>query len=133
MNVRRYAFWGLLGLVLLIVLGFVVSAIFFSTHFAAQGFMPLNSSYSDHFAFAPYHAAFFFLPVLFFGGLVFLLIMAALGWLFFSRRRVWNERFNVSRFDPALQALRERYAKGEITKEQFDEMSKDLDQHQSET
>ncbi len=31
-------------------------------------------------------------------------------------------------YDPAMVALRERYAKGEITKEQLDQMTKDLEQ-----
>jgi len=32
--------------------------------------------------------------------------------------------------DDAYRILRERYAKGEITKEQFDQMTRDLNQHQ---
>ena len=32
-------------------------------------------------------------------------------------------------YDPAMVALRERYAKGEITKEQLDQMTKDLEQN----
>ena len=32
-------------------------------------------------------------------------------------------------YDEPYRILRERYAKGEITKEQFDQMTRDLDQH----
>ncbi len=43
-----------------------------------------------------------------------------LGW---GSNRGWREE------DRALQLLRERYARGEITKEQFDQMSNDLERH----
>ncbi|MDG7001306.1 MAG: SHOCT domain-containing protein [Nitrososphaerota archaeon] len=69
----------------------------------------------------------FFFPILFFGGFVLVLIFVALaGWALFSGK-AWN-RSDPSRIDTAHQTLRERYARGEITKEQFDEMSKVLGQ-----
>ena len=39
-----------------------------------------------------------------------------------------NERNVISQRDDALEILRQRYAKGEITKEQFDQMTRDLTQ-----
>ncbi len=38
-------------------------------------------------------------------------------------RRYWT------RYDEPYRILRERYARGEITKEQFDQMMRDLDEH----
>lgn len=70
----------------------------------------------------------FFFPILFFGGFVIVLVFLVLaGWALLSGR-AWN-RSNPPRIDTALQTLRERYARSEITKEQFDQMSKDLGQH----
>ena len=42
----------------------------------------------------------------------------------------WRRRGYYGRhYDPAHRILRERYARGEITKEQLDQMTRDLDQH----
>lgn len=38
-------------------------------------------------------------------------------------------RVLCSALDPAMEALRQRYARGEITKEQFDQMARDLQSH----
>ncbi len=46
------------------------------------------------------------------------------GWGWGYRGRYWR------RYDRAVAILRERYAKGEITKEQFDQMMRDLEQHE---
>ncbi len=56
-----------------------------------------------------------------------LLIFAVMRWIFWpwgwaSRRRLW-------RGDEAIYILKERYARGEITKEQFEQMMHDLEQH----
>jgi putative membrane protein len=40
----------------------------------------------------------------------------------------WGGRGSYYRGDSAMQALRERFARGEITKDQFDQMRKDLAQ-----
>ena len=67
----------------------------------------------------------FFFPIAFFGGLILIvLILAAL--TMFPSKGSWSERSYSSRPDSALQIIRERYAKGEITKEQFEQMTKDL-------
>lgn len=42
-----------------------------------------------------------------------------------SRRRYWRERWRANQ---PIRILRERYARGEITKEQFDQMLRDLKQ-----
>ena len=46
------------------------------------------------------------------------------GWGWGYRRRYWR------RYDRAVAILRERYAKGEITREQFDQMMQDLEKHE---
>lgn len=46
------------------------------------------------------------------------------GWGWGYRRRHWR------RYDQAVSILRERYAKGEITKEQFEQMMRDLEEHE---
>ncbi len=47
-----------------------------------------------------------------------------LGWGWGYRGRYWH------RYDRAVAILRERYAKGEITKDQFNQMMRDLEQHE---
>jgi putative membrane protein len=46
-----------------------------------------------------------------------------------SRRRDWKQR-HQGQIGP-MEILRERYAKGDITKEQFDQMSQDLQQREN--
>ena len=41
----------------------------------------------------------------------------------------WSHRYWYG-YGDAHEILRQRYARGEITKEQFDQMSRDLEQHQ---
>ena len=62
---------------------------------------------------------FFIFFILFF---VSRLVFWPLGWGW--RRRYWYGYGNAN------EILRRRYARGEITKEQFDQMTKDLEQHQ---
>lgn len=61
----------------------------------------------------------FFIPLLFF------LIFFVLRWIFWGgwARGCWDYR---QYYDPALEIMRERFAKGEITKEQFDDMVRNL-------
>jgi putative membrane protein len=41
----------------------------------------------------------------------------------------WGWRRGYYRYGGAREILRQRYARGEITKDQFDQMMRDLDQH----
>ncbi len=74
----------------------------------------------------PYYGGWFFFP---FGFLFFFLIIFGLGrllfwpWAWGWRRGYWYHH------DEAGEILRARYARGEITKEQFDQMIRDLEQH----
>ena len=75
------------------------------------------------------------LPFFWFGpffGFIFILLLIGFGVrLFFRPWRRWGYygRRGYYYGDPALQSLRVRYARGEITKEQFDAMASDLEKH----
>jgi putative membrane protein len=68
---------------------------------------------------------FFFLFIVFF---VFRFIF--FGWTWGWRRRYWYGYGYGHGYGDAHEILRQRYARGEITKEQFDQMTRDLEQHQ---
>jgi len=55
----------------------------------------------------------------------------AVSWFFRPWGWGWGYRrkYGWWRYDGASQIIRERYAKGEITKEQFDQMMRDLEGH----
>jgi len=68
---------------------------------------------------------------LFWAFLLIFFVFGILRWVFWGwgwRRRGYYGRY-YGRYDQAHQILRERYARGEITKEQLDQMTRDLDQH----
>lgn len=56
---------------------------------------------------------------------VFLLVFFCFRWLFWGWWG-WGRGWNQGAYDPAVAALRERFAKGEITKDQFEQTLKDL-------
>ena len=72
---------------------------------------------------APFHYGFY--PFFGFGWLLIIILFA--GFVLRLVFRPW--RRGRGRFDPAIQALRERYARGDITKEQFMQMVRDLREH----
>jgi len=106
----RLAGWGLVGLIILIGISIAVSLIFLVPRYSGGGFHPF---------FFPFH--FGWLGGIF---LVFI-IFFAIRWLFWPWR--WNHRPYPQYRDDAHNILRERYAKGEITKEQFEQMMHDLE------
>lgn len=68
----------------------------------------------------------FFFPIAFFVGFVFIVVMIVLAaTTMISGRGLWSKSTS-ERSDSAFQIIRERYAKDEITKEQFEQMTKDL-------
>lgn len=73
----------------------------------------------------PYHmygfSVFGFIFQIFFGILVIMLIIAIIRGI--RRRHGWHDWYG----DKSKEILKERYAKGELTKEQFDSMKKDLE------
>lgn len=111
-GVGRYVAWGLLGLIILVGISIATSIIFFVPR-SVGTFYPL-------FPFSPFH--FGILGVIF---LIFIIFWIA-RWLF----RPWRGRYHTwYREDDAHEIIRERYAKGEITKEQFEQMMRDLRLH----
>jgi putative membrane protein len=82
------------------------------------------------------HAVFFtphFFPFFGFGfGFVFLgiIVLALITGLFFRpyRRRMYYSG-GWYRYDSAMDSLRQRYARGEITRDQFEQMAGDLEKH----
>ena len=71
-----------------------------------------------YFFFGQLLGIFFVLLILFFG-----LRLLLWPFMFRARGRAWRN------YDPAMVTIRQRYARGEISKEQFEQMSHDLDQH----
>ena len=71
-----------------------------------------------YFFFGPFFGVIFVLFLLFFG-----LRLLLLPWGWYGGRRAWRN------YDPAMDTLRQRYARGEITKEQFEQMKNDLQQN----
>ena len=113
-GIGRYVAWGLVGLIILVGVSIATSLIFFA--FRSSGsFYPL-------FPFFPFHFGLF-------GGifLIFIIFLVA-RLLFWPRTKYYLNSNSQHRID-AREILRERYAKGEITKEQFEQMMRDLKEH----
>jgi putative membrane protein len=103
-------------LVLFLVVALVASAMYFWAPYA-MGTTP-NISH-------PFFVFFFFFPL---GFILFLLLIALVIRLAFRPwRRGYYRRWRD--WDDANEILRQRYARGEITKEQFEQMQRDLEQH----
>lgn len=84
-----------------------------------------------YFAPAPLHGYYFFWPVFPFGFVIFFLalflIFGVFRWAFWSWG--WRRGGYGGYYADPKQILKRRYARGEITKEQFDQMMRDLDEH----
>ena len=97
---------GLVGTLLMLPIGLIVVILLVLYFFAFKG--------QGYF---PGEILLIFVMV-FFG----LFVIRTLYWN--SRRKRWRERFRANQ---PIRILRQRYARGEITKEQFDQMLRDLD------
>jgi len=80
----------------------------------------------------PFFGGWFFWPIGIFFFLIFLFFVARVmfwGW----GGGGWRHRYSYGYgygYGDAHEILRQRYARGEISKEQFDQMTRDLEQHQ---
>jgi len=113
-SLRRYVVWGLLGLIIIVGASIATSVVFFVSRSPA-------TSYPSFPIFFPFHFGFLGIILLLF------IIFWVARWGFWpwnGRRRAYSEYR-----DQADEILRERYAKGEITKEQFEQMMQDLKRH----
>jgi uncharacterized membrane protein len=113
---RRGHAWAFLALGVVIVL---VGIALFSGFILLPRFYPATGYYSPYFF--PFGWLWWFFGLfLVFGLLRFLLWPWR--WGGYGRRSWYG-------YDDAHRILRERYARGEITKDQLDQMARDLDQH----
>ena len=113
-GVSRYVAWGLVGLIILVGVSIAPSLIFFASRSSGSIYPP--------FPFFPFHLG--LLGAIF---LIFIIFVVA-RLLFWPWRRYNPNSYPQDRSD-AREILRERYAKGEITKEQFEQMMQDLKEH----
>ena len=116
-RVRGFIAWGILGLIVLVGVSIVVSLVFFSVPRSSGGFYPF---FPTRF---PFHFGFL-------GGIFLIFVVFLIArWVLWPRRN-GNSICSYSQYhDDAHNILKERYAKGEITKEQFEQMTLDLKQH----
>ncbi len=115
MHPGRFLFWGFIAF--LAVIGTI----------AALGFIYFRPAPVTYY---PYGYGFFpfgFLFPLFFIFIAFFVVR----WLFFPWRWGYSRSYwgGWAYGDRAYYILRERYARGEITKDQYDQMMRDLQQH----
>ena len=68
-----------------------------------------------------------FMGNIWFGWFFWILIMALIIVLIWTNTRETNKYIPFDGKETAMDILKKRYAKGEITKDQFDQMKKDLD------
>jgi len=82
---------------------------------------PPTSGYFPWYGWFPF-GWFFFIPVIF-------LVFFAFRWFLWGGWG-WGHGWYYRQYsDPAMETLKQRFARGEITKEQFEQMAKDLEQH----
>lgn len=110
--------WAILGLVVLLVVGVFVAPFLWGGYYGMMS--PNMAGYP-----APFFGWFFW-PI---GAFFFIFIIFGISrWLFFPwGRGYYGGRWQ--RYGAPEEILRRRYARGEITKEQFDQMMRDLEQH----
>ncbi len=113
---HRYMFaWGIIALIAIVAI--------FATIGLALYYIPRPAgSVNPYYGFFPFR--------LFFGIFFIFAIFWFLRWAFWGRRWHYRGGYGYWRHrDGSYYILRERYARGEITKEQYGQMTKDLEQH----
>jgi putative membrane protein len=118
---RGFVRWIVGGILILLLIGvFVVPFVFFGGF--ERGYPGPGPYYGGPYFFFPF-GFFIFIFIVFF----------AVRWIFWGwgwgwRRGRYQGRWGYGYGGDATEILRLRYARGEITKEQFDQMKKDLDE-----
>lgn len=112
----------------LVVALLAVAIIAFVGSFFMQGYYGPMMNYGGY----PYYGWFFWpfgfiIPLIFIFFLVRVVFWGFGGWGW--RRRYWNGSGYGYGYGDAREILRQRYARGEITKDQFNQMMRDLDQN----
>jgi len=105
----------------------VGSLAFWGFTFATGGHVPpffFGGIYPPFFFFFPFGFVFFLIFIFFIARLIFWGT-----WWGWRGRGGWGYRGRYYYWGDAKEILRQRYARGEITKEQFDQMNRDLDEH----
>ena len=105
----------------IVALAILAAVVFIGTIVFNGSFYPNGAMYYGHpwFGWWFFPFGFFFLFIFLF--FIFRVAFWGGGW----RRRYW---YGYG-YGDAREILRQRYARGEITKEQFDQMNRDLEQH----
>lgn len=114
-KMRGFIAWGIIGLIVLIGISILIPFLFTT---------PISSGVHLPLALFPFH--FGFIGIIF---LIFIIFLIS-RWIFWSNNCGNSSRYhsqNISNGD-LQNVLKERYAKGEITKEQFEQIKKDLEQ-----
>jgi putative membrane protein len=112
---RHFIGWAFLAVLIAAIVGFGVFGFF------ATGPYP-----GYYYPFTFFHRPF----GVFFGLFWIFIIFWAVRWLFWPRRwGYWGGYYHYGHRDESYSILRQRYARGEITKEQFEQMMRDLREH----
>jgi len=120
---KHFFAWGIVALVSVIAIFATIGLVLFYYPPAA----PAGVVY-----YYPFWGARLFFGLFFVFALFWFLRWAFWGWGWRCRRAYWGGGYGYWRHrDGSYYILRERYARGEITKEQYDQMMRDLDQHTS--
>lgn len=109
---RRFIAWGVFGLIILVAASIIASLLFF-------GLRPPGTYYPFFF---PFHFGWL-------GGIfIILLVFLIARWVFLPWRNGYLAcPYSRPHDDSAYKILKERYAKGELTKEQFEQIMLDLE------
>jgi len=94
----------------------LIAASFIAIFIIANLYFAPSVVYPPFYGWFPF-GWFFVFPLIF-------LVFFGFRWFFWGWGRGWSYG---EYYDPAMAALRERFARGEISKEQFEQMSKDLE------
>jgi putative membrane protein len=113
--------WILAIILAVLIIGFLTAAFYFAG--------PMVGATTVTYPYYPHPlVGFFFFP---FGIILFFLLFAFIVRLAFWpwRRGYYGHHGRWRSWDDANEILRQRYARGEITKDQFEQMQRDLGQH----